>query len=73
MKKIEQEVRISPPSQSLLLSELEHDLVNITPTPICSCLKGLNKRMVGGMEMFGGVLIFRGVTATNVATNQTLA
>jgi hypothetical protein len=38
--------------------------------PVLSRLKGLNNRVVGRMEMPGRVLILRGVTATNMATDE---
>ncbi len=54
-------------------SGLEHHLVDITPGPVLSRLEGLNDRMVGGVEMPGGVLVLRRVTAANMPTRQTEA
>jgi hypothetical protein len=45
----------------------EENFVDITPCPIFARLKGSNDRMRGGVKMFRGVAIRRGVTATHVA------
>jgi hypothetical protein len=51
-------------------SKLKFKLVNITPAPVLSRLKGLDNRVVGGMEMPGRVLILRVVTAAHMATGE---
>jgi hypothetical protein len=52
------------------LSKLKPKLVNITPAPVLSRLKGLDDRVVGGMEMPGRVFILRVVTAAHMATGE---
>src|SRR5713101_2286691 len=54
-------------------SRLEHNLIDITPDPVLSRLEGLDDRVVGRVEMFGGVLILRVVTATDMSTGETEA
>jgi hypothetical protein len=54
-------------------SKLEHYLVDVTPTPVLSRLEGLDNRVVGRVEMPGGVLIFRIVTATDMSAGETEA
>src|SRR3989442_14449661 len=54
-------------------SRLEEQLVDVTPGPVLTRLEGLNDRMVGGVEMPGGVLILRIVTATDMSTGETEA
>jgi hypothetical protein len=51
-------------------SKLKFKLVNITPAPVFSRLKGLDDRVVGGMEMPGRVLILGVVTAAHMATGE---
>ena len=50
-----------------------HDLVDVTPAPVLTRLEGLNDRVVGRVEMPGGVLILRIVTATDMSTDETEA
>src|SRR2546425_4718776 len=52
-------------------SRLEHYLVDVTPAPVLPWLEGLDNRVVGRMEMLGGVLILRLVTATHMSTDET--
>jgi hypothetical protein len=54
-------------------SKLEHNLIDVTPAPVLSRLEGLDNRMVGRVEMPGGVLILRIVTATDMSTGETEA
>ena len=54
-------------------SRLEEQLVNVTPDPVLTRLDGLNERVVGGVEMPGGVLILRIVTAPDMSTGETEA
>ena len=54
-------------------SRLEHHLIDITPDPILSRLEGLNDRMGGRVEMPGGVLVLRIVTAAHMSTRETEA
>ena len=46
------------------------DLVHIAPAPIFAGLNGTDHWVLRGMEMFGGVLIFGRVTATDVAAGE---
>jgi hypothetical protein len=54
-------------------SKLEHYLVYVTPTPVLPWLERLDDRVVGRMEMPGGVLILRIVTAANMPAFKTEA
>jgi hypothetical protein len=54
-------------------SKLEHYLVNVTPTPVFIRLEGLDNRVVGRVEMPGGVRILRIVTATDMPAFETEA
>jgi hypothetical protein len=54
-------------------SKRKFNLVNIAPAPVLSGLKGLDNRVVGGMEMLGRVLILGGVTAAHMTTAETEA
>ena len=55
------------------LSKLEHEPIDITPAPVLTRLEGLDNRVVGRVEMLGGVLILRIVTATDMSTDETEA
>ena len=55
------------------LSKLEHELIDITPAPVLTRLPGLDNRVVGRVEMPGGVLILRIVTAADMSTGETEA
>lgn len=54
-------------------SRLKEPLVDVAPDPLLTRLEGLNDRVVGSMEMLGGVLILRIVTATDMSTGETEA
>ena len=54
-------------------SRLEHHLIDVTPDPVLTRLEGLDNRVVGRMEMLGGVLILRIVTAPDMSTGETEA
>jgi hypothetical protein len=49
----------------------EEHLIDVTPAPILARLERLNDRVFGSVKMLGGVLVFGGITATDVATLQT--
>src|SRR5712691_656828 len=49
-------------------SKLEHHLVDVTPAPVLPWLEGLDNRVSGRVEMLGGVLILRRVTAADMST-----
>jgi len=49
------------------------DLVDVAPLPIFAWLGAFDDRMFRRVKMLGGVLIFRTVAATHVATVQTFA
>ena len=53
------------------LSKLEHELIDRTPAPVLTRLEGLDNRVVGRVEMPGGVLILRRITATDMTTFET--
>jgi hypothetical protein len=59
-------------SAMIILRQLEHDLIDITPTPVFTWLEGLNNWMVGCMKMLGGMFVLRRITAANMATNKAL-
>jgi len=46
----------------------EFHLVHETPHPIFARLDGLHDGMFGGVEMFCGMLVFRGIATADVAT-----
>jgi hypothetical protein len=50
--------------------KLDFDLINIAPSPVLSWFKGANDGMVGRVEMFGRVFIFRRVATPNVPTDE---
>jgi hypothetical protein len=54
-------------------SRLEEQLVDVAPDPLLTGLEGLYDRVVGGVEMPGGVRILRIVTATDMSTGETEA
>ena len=37
--------------------KIEEELVEVTPAPVLIWLEGLNDRMVGRVEMLGGMLV----------------
>ena len=54
-------------------SKLEHYLVDVTPTPVFIRLEGLDNRVVGRVEMPGGVLILRRIAAADMPAFETEA
>jgi len=54
-------------------SKLEHYLVDVTPTPALPRLEGLDNWVVRRVEMPGGVLILRIVTAADTPAFETEA
>ena len=52
------------------VGKIEPELVNVTPAPVLIWLEGLNDRVVGRVEMLGGVLILRIVTTTDMPTGE---
>jgi hypothetical protein len=52
---------------------LQHDFIDVAPDPVLIRLKRLNYRMVGRVEVLGGVLVLGGVTAAYVSTGETEA
>jgi hypothetical protein len=57
----------------LFFALLNHCLINITPAPTLAWLEGLHDGVMGGVEMRGGVLVLRGVTAAYVPTDEAFA
>jgi len=51
----------------------EHKLVDIAPHPVLTGFKRADDGMLGGMEVFCGVLVLRGIAAPHVATGETEA
>ena len=51
--------------------KIEKELVDVTPAPVLLWLEGLHDRMVGRVEMPGGMFILRIVTAADMSTDQT--
>ena len=54
-------------------SKLEHYLVDVTPTPVLPWLEGLDNRVIGRVEMLGGVLILRRIAAADMPAFETEA
>lgn len=52
------------------VSKIEKELVDITPAPVLIWLKGLNDRVVGRVEMFGGMLVLRTIAAADMSTDE---
>jgi hypothetical protein len=52
-------------------SKLEHELVDVTPTPVLPRLEGLDDRVVGRVKVFGGVLILGIIAAPDMAAFET--
>src|SRR5579859_5531759 len=50
-------------------SFFEHDFVDVAPKPVFARLDGLHNRMLGGVKMFGGMLVPGRIAATDVAAN----
>src|SRR5205823_5760088 len=53
--------------------EVKFDLVDVAPAPILARLERLHDRMLGGMEMLGGMLILGRIAAAHVAAGQAQA
>ena len=47
--------------------------IYIAPSPVFSRLKGLHYRMLGLMEVFGGVFVLRRIAAADVTADQALS
>ena len=60
-------------AERLISSKLKHYLVDVTPTPVLSWLEGLDNRVVGRVEMLGGMLILRIIAAANMPAFKTEA
>src|SRR5919198_5748417 len=56
-----------------LLCRLHHELIDIAPEPVLARLERLHERVAGGVEMLGGMLVLRRVTAADVPANEALA
>jgi hypothetical protein len=50
--------------------KIEKELVDVTPAPVLPWLEGLNDRMIGFVEMLGGMLILRIVAAADMPTDE---
>jgi hypothetical protein len=48
---------------------LECDLVDIAPDPVFTRFERLNERMIGGMEVFGRVLVRGRIAAANMTAD----
>jgi hypothetical protein len=53
-----------------VLSAFQNDLVDVTPPPVLSRLKGHHDGMLGGVKVLGGMLVLRFVAAADMATNH---
>lgn len=51
------------------IGRLDVTLVYIAPAPVFTESERLHDWMAGGVKMLGGMLVFRGVTATDVPTD----
>ncbi len=49
---------------------VEQLFVHVAPLPAFAGLDGLHDRVLGGVEMFGGVLVFRGIAAAHFSAFQ---
>src|SRR4029077_1589989 len=56
-----------------VLCEIELYLVHETPSPIFTRLKRTHDRMLGGVKMFGRMLVLRRVTAADVPADHAQA
>jgi hypothetical protein len=52
----------------LPVRKVEHDLVDVTPTPPFRRIIALDNRVIGGAKMLGGVFVWRLVAATHMTT-----
>jgi hypothetical protein len=57
----------------LNLGEVEFYFVDVAPAPIFAGLDGFDDGVLGGVEMFCGVFVFRRVAATDVAAGHAKA
>jgi hypothetical protein len=48
----------------------EHDFVDVAPIPAFAGFQGLDDGVFAGVEVFGGMLVFRGVAAADVAAGE---
>jgi hypothetical protein len=56
-----------------VLSRFHGDLVDVTPDPVFTRLERLHEGMANRMKVLGGVLVLRGITASDVAARQAQA
>ena len=56
-----------------VVRRLEHDLIDVATAPVFAWLEGLDDRVIGRMEVFGRVLVLRGVAAANMPTDEAFA
>jgi len=49
---------------------VQHNFVDVAPAPILSGLEGSDEGVLGGVEMFCGMAIFRRIAAAYVAADQ---
>jgi len=56
-----------------VLRRLEHDLIDVAPAPVFAWLEGLDDWVFGRMEVFGRVLVLRGVATANMPTDEAFA
>jgi hypothetical protein len=49
------------------LGKVEFDVVDVTPTPVFAGFERTHDGMLGAVEVLGGVLVFGGVAASDVA------
>ena len=52
------------------LREVELELIDIAPAPILAGFKRPDDGMLCGVEVFGGMLVFRRVAASHVPTGE---
>jgi hypothetical protein len=52
---------------------LKDYLVHVTPSPILAWFQRFHERVLAGVKMFGRMLVFRRIAATDVATTQAQA
>jgi hypothetical protein len=50
--------------------KVQFEAVDVAPTPRLAGLKRLHDRVLGTVEVLGGVFVFRGVAATDMAALQ---
>jgi hypothetical protein len=57
----------------LLLSKLQHKLIDIAPAPVLAGLVGHDNRVIGRVKMFGRVRVLRRVAAADMSTREAKA